>query len=144
MKRKIKNKDLEDILTGASHLGSYPMPGDLTLAVIGARKDLKKAYETYNEACKQVGESRCEKDKEGNPLSEFQKDANGQDLVNYPRKLKFKDMVTEQAAAEEVRKLEEQETVIEVKEFDSDIIGSLKNITPIQMEALSILVEITE
>jgi len=143
MKRKIKNREIEEILTGASHLGAYPMPGDLTLAVISTRKELKKALETYNDACRQIGESRCEKDKDGLPLSEFQKDEHGQDLVNYPRKLKFKDIATEIAAGEEVRKLGEWETEIDVKAFDSSLIETLKNITPIQMEAISTLVEIT-
>lgn len=144
MKRKIKNKDLEEILSNAAHLGTYPMPGDLTLAVIGTRKKLKTAFETYTDACKQIGESRCEKDKEGKPVTVFQKDEQGKDLVDYPKKLKFKDVSTEQAALDELKKLGEQEVEIEVKELDAEIIEGLKNVTPIQMEAIVALVEIID
>jgi hypothetical protein len=142
MKKRIKNKALEEVLAGVAHLGTFPMPGDLTLAVISARKELKKALEIYNDSCKQIGESRCEKDKDGTPLSVFQKDDNGQDLINYPKKLKFKDATAEMAAVEEVNKLGEQEIEIDVREFDSTVVESLSNITPIQMEALENLIEI--
>lgn len=143
MKKKIKNKELEEILTNASHLGAYPMPGDLTLAVIETRKKLKIAFETYTDACKQIGESRCEKDKDGKPLTVFQKDEQGNELFDYPKKLKFKDLASEQMALNELRKLGEQEIEIEVKEFDGRTIEELKNITPIQMEAIITLVQIT-
>ena len=143
MKKKFKNKELEEILSNAAHLGTYAMPGDLTLAVIGTRKKLKTAFETYTDACKQIGESRCEKDKEGKPVTVFQKDEQGKDLVDYPRKLKFKDAASEQAALEELKKLGEQEVEIEVKELDMSVIESLKNVTPIQMEAITALIEIT-
>lgn len=143
MKKKIKNKELEEILTNASHLGTYPMPGDLTLAVIEVRKRLKMAFETYTDACKQIGEARCEKDKDGTPLTVFQKDDQGNDLFDYPKKLKFKDYASEKAALEELKKMGEQEVEIEVKEFDGRTIEELKNITPIQMEAIITLVQLT-
>lgn len=143
MKRKFKNKELEEILTNASHLGTYPMPGDLTLAVIGTRKKLKTAFETFTDACKQIGESRCEKDKEGKPLTVFQKDENGKDLLDHPKKLKFKDPATELAALDELKKLGEQEVEIEVKELDISTIEELKSVTPIQMEAITALIEIS-
>jgi hypothetical protein len=144
MKKKIKNKDLEEILTNASHLGSYPMPGDITLAVIGTRKELKTAFENYVDACKQIGESRCEKDKDGKPISMFQKDEKGKDLIHQPKKLKFENEITEMAAIEELRKLGEQELEIDLKEISRTTIEGLKNITPIQMEAIIALVEIND
>ncbi len=36
--KKIKNRELEEILLGVGYLGTYAMPGDLTLAVIDSRK----------------------------------------------------------------------------------------------------------
>jgi len=144
MKRKIKNKDLEEILMNVVHLGTYPMPGDLTLAVIDTRKKLKAAFETYTDACKQIGESRCEKDAQGQPLTVFQKDPQGKDLLDYPKKLKFADAVSEAAALVELKKLGEQEVEIEVKELDRSVLEGLKNITPVQMEALTALIELVD
>lgn len=142
MKRKFKNKELEEILTGAAHLANYPMPGDLTLAVISTRAALKKAYDTYYEKSGKVGLSLCEKDINGNPITVFQKDAQGNDQLQLPKKLKFSDAAREQSALEELRKLGEEEVEIELREFDSLVLESLRNITPIQMEALVALVEI--
>jgi len=142
MRKKIKNKNLEEILSNAAHLGTYAMPGELTLAIIGARKELKDAFETYTEACKQIGEARCERDENEKPITEFQKDEQGKDLINHPRKLKFKNVAVENAALDELKKLGEQEVEIKLKEVSVALIESLKNITPIQMEAITSLIEI--
>lgn len=144
MKRTIKNKELEEILNNVSHLGNFPMPGELTLAIIEARKVLKDAYENYNEACKQVGETRCERDSNQKPLTEFQKDEQGNELTNRPRKLKFRDTSTENAALNELKKLGEQEIDLNRKEFDKSLIKNLSEITPIQMEAITSLIAIVE
>jgi len=144
MRRKIKNKELEEILGNVAHLGTYPMPGDLTLAIIGARKDLKNAFDNYTEACKQIGESRCERDQDSRPLTVFQKDDQGNDLINHPRKLKFRDGATENAALEELKKLGETEVEFEVKEMSRGTIEGLKNVTPIQMEAIDVLIDIKD
>ena len=144
MIKKIKNKNLEEILSNAAHLGTYPMPGELTLAIIGARKELKNAFEIYTEACKQIGEARCERDENQKPLTEFQKDEQGKDLINHPRKLKFKNSAEEKAALDELKKLGEQEVEIKLKGLSATVIEGLKNITPIQMEAIISMVELIE
>lgn len=143
MLRKIKNKDIEEILNNVSHLGNYPMPGYLTLAVIEARKKLKAVYEIYNDTCKQIGESRCEKDKDGKPLSTFQLDSEGNEMIHHPKKLKFKDENTEKTALEELKILGEYKIEINIKEVNITTIENLINITPIQMEAITALFEIT-
>lgn len=142
MKKKFKNKDLEEILAGAAHLGAYAMPGELTLAIIGTRKELKNAFETFTEACKQVGDSRCEKDANGNNLSVFQKDELGNDLIHHPKKLKFKNPQIEKEAIAELKNLGEKEIEAEVKQISKSVLEELKNITPIQMEAITVLTEI--
>ncbi len=140
--KKIKNRELEEILLGVGYLGTYAMPGDLTLAVIDSRKKIKAAYETYKEACKQIGEARCETDDSGKVITVYQKDEQGNEVKQAPKKLKFKDVSTEAFAVEELRKLGEQEVEIEVREFDNTVLESLKNITPIQMEAIEAMIEV--
>ncbi len=144
MKKKFKNKELEEILSNVAQLGTYPMPGNITLAVISARKELKIALDNYNDACRLIGESRCLKDTFGNPVSVFLEDEHGNVLLHYPKKLKFASEQDETSALQEVKKLGEQEIEIDLKEIPLSIIEDLKNITPVQMEALSSLLVISE
>lgn len=144
MKKRFKNNELEEILSNVIHLGSYPMPGELTLAIVSARKDLKVALENFKDACRHIGEARCLKDKDGLPLSDFLKDEQGNDLVNHPRKLRFKTASDEAAALQEAKKLGEQEVELEIKEVPKLSVEELKNITPIQMEVLMTLLALRE
>jgi hypothetical protein len=141
MRKKIKNKDLEGVLENSRHLGTYPMPGELTLAVIASRRALRSVFEIYKEASKQVGEARCERDEQGNPVTEFQKDENGLELTGLPRKLKFKTPEMEKETLKELMILGDREAEFDAKEFDRSTIEKLNNITPIQMEAICSLVD---
>lgn len=144
MKKRIRNTDLEEILKSASLLGNYPMPGNLALAVISARHDLKEASNAYNEACRRISETHCERDAEGHFLSEYQKDAHGNNLTDLPKRVKFKTVAAEASAIEELRKLGEQEAEVEVQEIHAAMLENLQNITPVQMETLLWLVEATK
>lgn len=144
MKKKIKNKNLEDILSNAAQLGNCPMPGELALAVIAGRQNMKAAYDAYNLGCRQISESQCERDAQGRMLTVLQQDNQGNELPQLPKKLKFKDAATEAAAVEELNRLGETEAEVEVAEVHINVLTSLQNITPVQMETLTWLVEIVK
>lgn len=137
---EIKNLDLKPILDSYSNIQSIKLPLPIVLAIIKYKKKIIEIFDVYNETRKQFIESRALKNEHGVICTES---IEGVSMYKFST-LEEKAEVLNQLADID-NSIVSELTLGDRKAFkESEVLGSVKEITPIQLDSIRNFIEILD
>lgn len=133
---ELRNHEIESTIASLETLKGLLLDGKLALAVVKAKNQLKLKHLEVEEAKKSVIEYLCTKDEEGKPIQKVIQDK-GRSFISY----EFPTTDDSKKCGEEIIKIDNEKTTIEIVELFPESKLSAINCSPDQMEALIIFAQ---
>lgn len=141
---KIRNSEFKFRINASSILKNLQLEGLLTLSLIQNKKQMVEMDKNYAEAYTEILNSRCKKDKQGNPILQYQKDQEGNDILDKPQEYSFINEEQKRDATNEFKNLSQTEVELKLATISSHSLAKISQITPEQMEALLLMVPLAD